>query len=102
MTFPFKGIVEERPYPPTGLTTALWAARVRPIEIAFADLWLTQKHVRVKPLFGITDRDSDAFPHVVFWRGEFYLEDGHHRVTRAALAWHARRLHMRAYSLEDK
>lgn len=97
---PFKGIVEERPYPATGLTSALWRREVRPVYVDFADLWLTQKGVRIKPLFGITDRASDAFPHVVLWSGEYYLEDGHHRVTRAALGWKARGLHMRVHSLE--
>lgn len=33
----------------------------------------------VEPLFG------DPFPHVIRWRGVLYLEDGHHRVVKAAL-----------------
>lgn len=83
---PFRGIAPGRPYPPTGLTTARWAAEVPPVEVAFADLWLTQEHVSVAALWGHTDRVSDAFPHAVSWRDALFLEDGHHRIVRLALS----------------
>jgi hypothetical protein len=95
--WPFAGIVTPRPYPPTGLTTARWAAEVQPVEVAFADLWLTQDHLRAPALFGIVDRESDVYPHVVQWRGQRFLEDGHNRVVRAALTGDTTSLPMRVY-----
>jgi len=82
---PFAGVISTRPYPPTGLTTARWAAEVAPVEVAFADLWLTQERVVIPALWGQTDRASDAYPHVVRWQGTNYVEDGHNRIVRAAL-----------------
>jgi hypothetical protein len=85
---PFMGILTERPYPPTGLTTARWIENVFSQPVYLRDLWLTQNGVRIGPLFGLTDihASADIYPHVVSWRGELYLEDGHHRVVREALA----------------
>jgi hypothetical protein len=78
-------VVAPRPYPPTGLTTARWAAEVPTALVPFADLWLTQEYANILALFGHTDRVSDAHPHVVRWHGICLLEDGHNRVVRAAL-----------------
>lgn len=83
--FPFRGIRGDRPYPVTGLTTARWVTEVDLDVVHLHQLWLTQDSVRVAALFGLTDptRFSDAYPHVVAYDGELYLEDGHHRVLRA-------------------
>lgn len=84
---PFRGFVDERPYPETGLTTARWKAEVPTMVVYFTDLWLTQNGVRITPLFGVKEEhaSADTYPHVVSWQGELYLEDGHHRVVREAL-----------------
>lgn len=87
--FPFAGVVDQRPYPATGLTTARWAVEVPADNVQFADLWLTQPGVNILALFGRSDRISDQFPHVVAWQGRLWLEDGHNRVVRAALCLRA-------------
>jgi hypothetical protein len=88
MGAPFRGIIDARPYPPTGLTTERWKREVRLAPVRLADLTLTQQHLRVDGLFGdVNERSADdSVPHVVLWRGNLYLEDGHHRAVRAALA----------------
>lgn len=85
--FPFAGIVPERPYPQTGLTTARWRAEVAPMIVLFRGLWLTQQGVDVMSLFGIPAEHTadDPVPHVVFHNGRYYLEDGHSRVIRLAM-----------------
>jgi hypothetical protein len=97
VTFPFAGVMDVRPYPPTGLTTARWAAEVEPQTVEFAGLWLTQPSVNILALFGHSDRASDGFPHVVAWQGIHLLEDGHHRVVRAALCHGLTELPMRVF-----
>lgn len=92
MNSPFKSFAAgepevDRPYPPTGLTTELWR-HVSTIPVYLADLHLTQRSVWIAPLFGVKDAagSTDVYPHVVSWRGELYLEDGHTRVLYQALA----------------
>jgi len=82
---PFKGFIDERPYPVSGLTSKLWLAI--PIQkVVLKDLVLTQRGVFIDPLFSnALSYSKDAFPHVIIWNNDFYLEDGHHRVVLAAL-----------------
>jgi hypothetical protein len=84
---PFRGIIDIRPYPSTHLTTARWIAEVAPERVSLASLTLTQRHLRVGGLFGVVNEHSaaDPIPHAVAWGDDLYLEDGHHRVVRAAL-----------------
>lgn len=84
--FPFKGIITDRPYPATGLTTNSWSLKSRLMRVPMENVYLTQAGVFIEPLFrhGKTHSGDDV-PHVVFWRGNFYLEDGHHRIVRLAL-----------------
>lgn len=82
----FKGVDPTRPWPSTGMTTAKWMELpVFPTYIPV--LIATQDGVYFKNL--LSDEPSeyviDPYPHVIFWRGEFYLEDGHSRVMRAIL-----------------
>jgi Arc/MetJ family transcription regulator len=76
---------EGRPYPPHGLSSSAWAA-VPPRQVRLSDLVTTKDTLQLAALL---DEDStfygDLFAHVVFWRGELYLEDGLHRALRAAL-----------------
>lgn len=87
MILPFRGIVVRLPYPETGLNTDRWMAEVTPARVLFGNLWLTQDHLRIMGVFGVPNWASanDPLPHAVFWQGELYLEDGHHRIVLAAL-----------------
>lgn len=81
----FRGVAA-RDWPPTGLTTARWMAEVPAMVVTIANLWATQEHLHTHALtphhqpYGI-----DPLPHVIRWRGHDYVEDGHHRITRAAM-----------------
>lgn len=77
-------VADGRPYPPTGLTTDLWLRL--PVEtVDVQALITTQPHLHIDAL--LTPRPQrDPYPNVVEHDGALYLEDGHHRVTRLALA----------------
>lgn len=98
MEFPFSGVVERRPYPPTGLTTERWRREV-PIELVeLRHLTLTQRHLYVDALLGYEGvPDGDAYPHVVSFDGKLYLEDGHTRVVREVLIRRTNALFMRVF-----
>ncbi len=104
MTFPFWRIQTQRPYPPTGLTTARWMSEVATRLVMFSHLILTQNGVHIAPLFGVRDpeRFCDLYPHVVRWRNDLYLEDGHHRVVRTALAHRHYGMDMRVFDHPDR
>lgn len=103
MIFPFRGIDTRRPYPPTGLTTKRWVDEVVPRLVFFDELFLTQEHLRVAGIFGVTNAESanDPVPHAVLWRDVLYLEDGHHRIMRDALSG-KRAAYIRVYEVEKK
>lgn len=86
----FRGIISRdggTPWPATGMTSAKWLD-VPCRAFYIANLIATQPGV----LFaGLTEPPrppvgGDPYPHVIEWDGRLFLEDGHHRVTRAALA----------------
>ncbi len=81
----FKSIGDGRPYPEHGLSHREWA-QIPPRQVRLDSLITTKA---VLDLHSLLAKDStfygDLFPHVVQWRGEFYLEDGLHRALRAAL-----------------
>lgn len=87
----FKAVISRdngTPWGETGMTTARWKAEVVPELVRIADLTATQPGVLFHAL--ATDWSEppvggDPLPHVIAHRGALYLEDGHHRVTRAAL-----------------
>lgn len=52
------------------------------------NLWATQPGILFDAIIR-PEREAvggDYFPHVIEFEGKLYLEDGHHRVVRAALA----------------
>ncbi len=91
---------EGRPYPAHGLTSAAWAT-VPPRQVRLDDLVTTKDTLQLAALL---DEDStfygDLFAHVVYWRGELYLEDGLHRALRAALQ-QRNVLHARVYRMDE-
>lgn len=82
----FKGIDLSRPWPTTGMTSAKWlSVPVRTVLIR--SLILTQKGIYFEPLLEpAVPVGGDGYPHVILWNSIQYLEDGHHRVVRAAIA----------------
>jgi len=81
----FKRVGNGRPYPPHGLEPADWSS-LPPQQLRIDELVTTKDTLQ---LAGLLDENStffgDLFPHVVLWRGEYYLEDGLHRALRAVL-----------------
>jgi hypothetical protein len=78
-------VADGRPYPATGLTTALWRL-IEPELVPVAQLVTTQRHLDLEALLTAGSRPgSDVYPLVVAWAGRMFLEDGHHKVTRAVL-----------------
>lgn len=82
----FKAVAAERPYPETGLNTASWRA-VAVHQVPIRALTATRGDLKISALApGLTSTSGDPLVHVVKWQGEHYLEDGHHRVVREAIA----------------
>jgi hypothetical protein len=81
----FKGIDPSRPFPRTGLSSETW----RDVPVRFVDirdLVLTQDGVKFESVLNPGEPvGGDRYAHVIFWNRTYYLEDGHHRVMRAAL-----------------
>lgn len=86
----FKGIAS-RDWPPTGLTTQGWIDQVPPQYVPIRTLWATQPHLHTHALTTThtPTHGTDDLPHVIHWAGEYYIEDGHHRIIRAALRGHS-------------
>lgn len=79
----FKGIDTTRPWPKAGMTTEKWK-QVPAFTVDIRDLIATQDGVKILPLWVREDSSycGDPLPHVVSWRGNLFLEDGHHRAVR--------------------
>jgi Arc/MetJ family transcription regulator len=97
----FKRVGEGRPYPDHGRRSAGDWADVPPRPVRLDELVTTKRTLDLDHLLA---EDStffgDLFPHVVSWRGEFYLEDGLHRAVRTALAQRTS-MHARVLALTD-
>jgi Arc/MetJ family transcription regulator len=95
----FKTVQDGRPYPAHDLSLRDWA-KVPPRQLRLDELVTTKRALALDVLL---DDDStfygDLFPHVVLWKGEFYLEDGLHRALRAALQQRTT-LHVRVLDLD--
>ena len=79
-------VVPERPYPPTGITTAEWMATVPVVRVNVRSLAFVQTEIDLVALLtGRVREGSDAYPHVVRFEGVDYVEDGHVRIARHVL-----------------
>lgn len=95
---PFLGI-KDRPYDQKILIPVRWW-EIEPSTVYFRYLWLTQNKLTITGVFG-ERYSADEYPRVVVWRGEQYLEDGHHRAVLAGylltLAQGEQHMPMRVY-----
>ena len=76
------------PWGHTGFNTQGWIVNVPVSWVRISDLIATQPGVLLEHLKETGEHYSytgDPVPHVVIWNDKKYLEDGHHRVVRAAL-----------------
>lgn len=82
----FKGVGQNRPYPPHSLNSPADWAHLAPRMLRLEELITTRAQL---DLGALLSEDStfygDIFCHVVRWRGDYFLEDGLHRALRAAL-----------------
>lgn len=80
---PFGGM-RPRPYSQEEIVLPIRWWELEPRTVWFKDLILTQDKLVIAGLFG--ERYSiDMFPRIVVWRGEQFVEDGHHRLVLDAL-----------------
>lgn len=86
---PFAGICK-RPYSQDFLSNVDRHV-IKPRIIEFKELWLTQEILNIEGIFG-KRYSSDAIPHVVAYKGTFYLEDGTHRLVIRAIKGNDRSL----------
>lgn len=76
------------PWPDTHMTSAKWLT-IPAREVTIAQLTATQPGLLLEALTGDAQPiGGDPTPHVIQWEDNLYLEDGHHRAARAALAGH--------------
>lgn len=81
----FKAVDTSRAWPSQGMTSDKWLDV--PVQIVWVqDLIATQDGVYLDPIIrpGMPV-GGDSYPHVVFWQGKYFLEDGHHRVMRLVI-----------------
>lgn len=87
----FAGIISRDhgdPWPNPHMTSTKWLA-IPAREVTIAQLTATQPGLLLEALTGDPiPTGGDPTPHVIQWDGNLYLEDGHHRAARAALAGH--------------
>lgn len=94
----FKEVGDSRPYPSHSLSMKDWV-KIEPQELRLDQLVTTKSTLDLRTLLA---EDStlygDLFPHVILWRGNFYLEDGLQRTLRSALQGR-RTIHVRVLEL---
>jgi hypothetical protein len=82
-------VLTGRPYGNAGIGSSAAWLRVPAEWVALETLVTTQRHVWIDALLRVdatyNPDEPVMLPHVVEWRGVRYLEDGHTRVTLAAL-----------------
>jgi hypothetical protein len=70
-----------RPYEPLEMTTAKWRL-IEPVEIPICLLIYSQANLYDGILEEGHSFCGDEFVHVVYYKGSFFLVDGHNRVER--------------------
>jgi hypothetical protein len=84
----FRGVAATRDWPATGMSSQRWLT-LPATTVAIAELVATQPGVLFQALLEPGEPvGGDPLPHVIHWQGRMYLEDGHHRVTRALIDGH--------------
>jgi hypothetical protein len=74
-----------RPYEPLAMTTAAWA-HIPPVPVALdTPVVFSQEKVSIEVLLDEPAPMWDDHPHLVRWRGQTFVVDGHHRWVRARL-----------------
>jgi hypothetical protein len=83
---PFAGIVDVNSLPANAKLNEWKMAEL--LIVFFSKLYLTQDKLVIAQLFNNTKlhEDHDDYVHVGVWQKNCYLYNGHHRVTKAALA----------------
>lgn len=85
----FKDIVSRdagTPWGETGMTPRKWYEVPTEI-VVIRELIATQPGLYLRALMDPSlPVGGDPLPHVIAWRGEMYLEDGHHRAMQAHLS----------------
>lgn len=89
MTYVFAGVInrdEGSPWGTSGMSSMTWLSV--PAELVpLRALIMTQPGILFSALLSPgLPVGGDLLPHVIDWQGALYLEDGHHRAVRAALA----------------
>ena len=74
----------DRPWEPWDMSTEAWR-QIRPRPVRIALLHPSQEGLTWAGLFAATSYSGDRWPHVVRYRGELHIDDGHHRIARSAL-----------------
>lgn len=83
----FKDVISRdngEPWPPTGMTSALWLLQPL-IHVRISQLVATQPGVYFLGLRQDCEHLGADHPHVIHWDGNLYLEDGHHRALKTLL-----------------
>lgn len=104
----FKDIVSRdhgEPWGPTGMSSYKWLS-VPAREVVIRELIATQPGLYLRALMDPENAKrlpvgGDPLPHVIEWRGELYLEDGHHRAMQAQLRGQ-RTMFARVLTIADK
>jgi hypothetical protein len=86
----FKNIISRDqgcPWGASGQTSATWL-NVPVVELPISELVATQPGLLLHALSDASPDPvgGDPFPHVILWKGTYYLEDGHHRVARTRIS----------------
>jgi hypothetical protein len=70
------------------MTTAKWR-EIEPQMVSLTGLQFSQEHLTIEGLFkavrGEASHCGDPYPHLVWFEGQTWVSDGHHRVVAAMI-----------------